>query len=371
MRNTKPNAAIDATIVQALFDQVRKGTERLTGSLSPEDSMLQSMEDASPPKWHLAHTTWFFEEFILKPRLPGYQTPDTRFALLFNSYYVQAGPRHARDKRGLISRPGLTDVMDYRHHVTDAIAELLALGRDDTTEIAQMVELGCHHEMQHQELLVTDLLNALSFNPLLPPYRAPGPLQATSEVVLTFDSHAGGLIKIGYKGAGFAYDCESPRHQTWLAPYAIANRPVSNRDWIAFVDDGGYDTPCGSTMVGPFVMPKDGTRHCIGGGRMMRGGPTRCAVRSRSTSMHPSCTSAIMRQRLLHAGQARVCRPNPNGKMLPRHRLPAISWMAASCAPCPAADSGAMSGSGRKVCSHPIPAFKRQTVPSGNTTVNS
>ncbi len=225
------------------FDNVRQGTFSLTTSLSPEDTMLQSMEDASPAKWHLAHTTWFFEEFILKPRLANYQSPDDRFAYLFNSYYEQAGPRHARDKRGMISRPGLEDVWAYRTHVEGALRDLLTSDRDDMDEIAALVELGCHHEMQHQELLLTDLLHALSYNPLMPAYRDPEPMATTRELPLEYKAYKGGLQQIGHNGTGFSYDCENPRHQTYLAPFRLANRPVSNRDWISFMNDGGYKTP--------------------------------------------------------------------------------------------------------------------------------
>ena len=229
-----PNEAI------ALFTRTRARSDALAAPLSPEDTMLQSMEDASPVKWHLAHTTWFFEEFILKPRVPDYRSPDDRFAFLFNSYYTQAGPRHARDKRGLVSRPGGQAVRDYRAHVEDSLATLLMQRREDGDEIAGLVELGCHHEMQHQELLVTDLLHGLSFNPLLPVYKEPEPLEVTAGTELRFDSHEGGLVEIGHDGAGFAYDCEGPRHKTFLSPYEIANRPVTNRDWIGFIEDGGY-----------------------------------------------------------------------------------------------------------------------------------
>ena len=203
--------------------------------------MLQSMEDASPAKWHLAHTTWFFEEFVLRKYLPDYRAIDDRFAFLFNSYYVQAGPRHARDKRGMISRPDNAAVMAYRAHVDEALGTLLGGDRDDGDEIAELVELGCHHEMQHQELLVTDLLHGLSHNPLLPAYRAPEPMPVTGEVPLEFTRHEGGLVEIGHDGNGFAYDCEGPRHKTWLEPFAIAQRPVTNRDWIRFMEDGGYE----------------------------------------------------------------------------------------------------------------------------------
>ncbi|PZX16528.1 ergothioneine biosynthesis protein EgtB [Palleronia aestuarii] len=225
-----------------LFRETRQRTEDLAAPLAPEDTMLQSMEDASPAKWHLAHVTWFFEEFILKPQVSGYRSPDERFAFLFNSYYVQAGPRHARDRRGLVSRPGVDAVMAYRAHVNAALGDLLASDRTDP-EVAALVELGCHHEMQHQELLVTDLLHGLSFNPLLPAYRDPEPVAVSSELPLRFERHDGGLCEIGHDGAGFAYDCEGPRHKVWLDPFEIANRPVSNRDWIAFIEDGGYTRP--------------------------------------------------------------------------------------------------------------------------------
>lgn len=237
-----PAVSSDLSIpaVAQLFSETRGQTAQLVAPLSPEDMVLQSMEDASPAKWHLAHTTWFFEEFILKPRVANYASPDERFAFLFNSYYVQAGPRHARNKRGMISRPGVADVMAYRQHVDAAIAALLDSGRDVLPEIASLVEMGCHHEMQHQELLVTDLLHALSYNPLLPTYRDPEPVAVASELPLEFIYNEGGLLQIGHDGAGFAYDCEGPRHRTYLAPFAMANRPVTNRDWIAFMADGGY-----------------------------------------------------------------------------------------------------------------------------------
>ncbi|MEM7750342.1 MAG: ergothioneine biosynthesis protein EgtB [Pseudomonadota bacterium] len=232
----------DLGAAQTLLSRVRQRSTTLVEPLSSEDAMLQSMEDASPAKWHLAHTTWFFEEFILRSTVKDYVSPDDRFAFLFNSYYVQAGPRHARDKRGLISRPSLQDVHAYRAHVDASLDRLLSSGRDDLPEIAALVELGCHHEMQHQELLVTDLLHGLSYNPLLPSYRSPEPLPVVQAPELEFVSHAGGLEEIGYSGDAFHYDCESPRHPTHLVPYAMANRPVTNRDWIAFIEDGGYDT---------------------------------------------------------------------------------------------------------------------------------
>ncbi len=196
---------------------------------------LQSMEDASPPKWHMAHTTWFFEEFILKPSLPGYQPRDDRFAVLFNSYYVQAGPRHTRSRRGLLSRPSAADVLDYRSHVEDALREGVARNAFslEQDKLEELITLGCHHEMQHQELLVTDLLHAFSFNPLLPAYVEPKPAPVSAVKTAEWVSYDGGLLEIGHDGTGFAYDCEGPRHKVWLEPYRLADRPVTNGEWIA------------------------------------------------------------------------------------------------------------------------------------------
>ncbi len=226
----------------SFYDIVRARSEALVDGLNPEDMTLQSMEDASPAKWHLAHTSWFFEEFILKPQLSDYTSPDDRFAFLFNSYYVQAGPRHMRSKRGMLSRPHIEEVFAYRRHVDEAMRALLTEERADSADIFTLTELGCHHEMQHQELLVTDLLHALSHNPLLPAYRAPEPIKLSTERPLGWIDHPGGLLDIGHAGDSFAYDCEGPRHRQWLDPFRIADRPVTNRDWIDFMQDGGYRT---------------------------------------------------------------------------------------------------------------------------------
>nr|WP_319386799.1 ergothioneine biosynthesis protein EgtB [uncultured Roseibium sp.] len=231
----------DTDLLDFFYD-TRTQTERLTAPLTDEDMGLQSMEDASPPKWHLAHTTWFFEEFILKPHLPGYRPRDERFAVLFNSYYVQAGPRHTRSKRGLLSRPSVTEVTSYRAHVEDALREGMIYDKFalDQAQLDALITLGCHHEMQHQELLVTDLLHALSHNPLLPAYTPPQPEAVEGVPDRSWTRHEGGLLEIGHDGSGFAYDCEGPRHRVWLEPYRLADRPVTNAEWIAFMDDGGY-----------------------------------------------------------------------------------------------------------------------------------
>lgn len=231
----------DTDLLDFFYD-TRTQTESLTAPLSDEDMGLQSMEDASPPKWHLAHTTWFFEEFILKPHLPGYKPRDDRFAVLFNSYYVQAGPRHTRSKRGLLSRPSVTEVTSYRAHVEDALREGMIYDKFalEPEQLDALITLGCHHEMQHQELLVTDLLHALSHNPLLPAYTSPQPEAVEPVPDRSWTGHEGGLLEIGHDGSGFAYDCEGPRHRVWLEPYRLADRPVTNAEWIAFMDDGGY-----------------------------------------------------------------------------------------------------------------------------------
>ena len=256
---TPSPAPLDPPAAADLFARTRARTSALATPLRPEDMMLQSMEDASPAKWHLAHTTWFFEEFVLKPHAPGYRSPDDRFAFLFNSYYVQAGPRHARDRRGMVSRPDCAEVAAYRGHVDAAMAWLMAT--DAAEVVAGIVTLGCHHEMQHQELMITDLLHGLSFNPLLPVYRDPEPLPVPSEAALTWTTHDGGLREIGHHGAAFAYDCESPRHKTWLEPFALADRPVTNRDWIAFMADGGYADARHWLMEGHAVREREGWDH--------------------------------------------------------------------------------------------------------------
>jgi len=235
-------AARPATDIEALADLYRRTRARtleLVEGLSPEDMTVQSMEDASPAKWHLAHTTWFFEQFILRPLGDGYVSPDERFAYLFNSYYVQAGPRYRRDRRGLVTRPGVAEVLEYRHAVDAAMQALIAAGRAPE----ELLVLGCHHEMQHQELLLTDLLHALSFNPLHPVYRAPAPAASEAARPQVWRRFAGGIVEIGHAGGGFAFDCETPRHRTLLHPFRLAERPVTAGEWIAFIDDGGYRTP--------------------------------------------------------------------------------------------------------------------------------
>jgi ergothioneine biosynthesis protein EgtB len=222
------------------FLAVRAYSEQLAAPLSPEDQTVQSMPDASPTKWHLAHTTWFFETFLLRPHAADYRPLDPAYEYLFNSYYEAVGPRHPRPQRGLITRPGVAEIMAYRRHVSEAMAELI--DRDDAAS-APLVELGLHHEQQHQELLLMDAKHMLSCNPLKPAYDRAGPPAPPRASPVEWRGRKGGLVEIGHDGAGFAFDNEGPRHKVWLDPFAIASRPVSNGEYLAFIEDGGYRRP--------------------------------------------------------------------------------------------------------------------------------
>ncbi|MGQ9426701.1 ergothioneine biosynthesis protein EgtB [Gilvimarinus sp. F26214L] len=224
------------------YQSVRHQTLRLTENLSAEDMCAQSMPEASPGKWHLAHTTWFFEEFILREYREGYQPFDPDFQFLFNSYYETVGERHPRAERGLLTRPPLPAVLHYRAYVDGAMQKLMATRAD---ELASLVTTGLHHEMQHQELLLTDILHLLSFNPIQPAVISPPGEGASGAApsVVEFQEFEGGLVEVGASGSGFTYDCERPRHQVFLRPYRLARRPVCNAEWLEFMADGGYQNP--------------------------------------------------------------------------------------------------------------------------------
>ena len=225
------------------FRRVRAETERRAAPLSPEDQVVQSMPDASPTKWHRAHTTWFFEQFLLKPFARGYREFDERFAYLFNSYYVAAGPRHARPERGLVTRPNAAEVAAYRAHVDQAVARLIADADAATIEkIAPIIEIGLHHEQQHQELLLTDILHAFAQNPTSPAYDAKWQ-QPRAQSGRGFASLSAGIHEIGHDGEGFCFDNELPRHRELLQNVRIGKHLVSNGEWLEFMADGGYATP--------------------------------------------------------------------------------------------------------------------------------
>src|SRR5690349_13529699 len=219
------------------YAAVREATERLAAPLSPEDQAIQSMPDVSPTKWHRAHTTWFFETFLLSPHLPRYAPFNPKFGYLFNSYYEAVGPRHPRPQRGLLSRPGCAEIAAYRRHVDAAMTRLLE-GAD--AALAPLVELGLHHEQQHQELILMDIKHVFSMNPLKPAYHAPAPREQRTAPSLSWIGFEGGLVEIGHDGTGFAFDNEGPRHKTWLEPFRLASRPVTCGEYLAFIEDGGY-----------------------------------------------------------------------------------------------------------------------------------
>jgi ergothioneine biosynthesis protein EgtB len=225
-------------MLQARFSEVRTATLSLVTPLSAEDMLVQSMPECSPAKWHLAHTTWFFEAFLLAPR--GHKPFHPGYAELFNSYYESQGSRVPRTRRGLLSRPSLQEVLEYRRVVDDRALSLIEGANE---EERALIELGLHHEQQHQELILTDLLHAFWSNPLLPRYHASGDPPSPSSPRLRWHADPGGLREIGHDGAGFAFDNEGPRHRVYLAPFQLASRLVTCGEYLEFIKDGGYSRP--------------------------------------------------------------------------------------------------------------------------------
>jgi len=224
------------------YRTVRARTEALAAPLSPEDQTIQSMPDVSPTKWHRAHVTWFFENFILGPFDKAYRVHDPAYGYLFNSYYEGAGPRHPRPARGMLSRPSIGEIANYRAHVDEAMTGLIA-GASSAAwrEIAPLLALGLHHEEQHQELILMDIKHVLSLNPLDPVYvAAPAALKRNATAALDFVAFDGGLRQIGHEGEGFAFDNEGPRHKIWLEPFRLASRLATCGEYRAFIADAGY-----------------------------------------------------------------------------------------------------------------------------------
>jgi len=238
----------DAEALRSGYLRVRTLTEDLAAPLSAEDQTVQSMPDVSPTKWHRAHTTWFFEIFVLEPFMAGYEVHHPVYRFLFNSYYEAVGDRYPRPRRGVVTRPGIAEVSLYRERVDEAMLQLLDAG-PIPGDAAMLVELGQHHEQQHQELLLMDIKHVLSCNPVNPAYvpdkgvdagaGGEGARPATTGWIV----HDGGLVEIGHQGTGFGFDNEFPRHATYLEPFALSSGLVTCGDWLAFMDDGGYERP--------------------------------------------------------------------------------------------------------------------------------
>jgi ergothioneine biosynthesis protein EgtB len=235
----RESADASANPVAERYRSLRQVSGALIRPLSAEDCALQSMPDASPAKWHLAHTTWFFETFVLAPHVPRYRPFHPDYRVLFNSYYDAIGERHPRPERGLLSRPSLEEVHAYRRHVDAAMLELL----EQAPPFAALIELGLQHEQQHQELILTDVKHLLSRNPLKPVYQKQWPLTPVEPRERRWIAFEGGVREIGHEGEGFCFDNETPRHRVWVAPYLMASHPVTHGDFIDFIDDGGYRRP--------------------------------------------------------------------------------------------------------------------------------
>ncbi|HEX7027533.1 MAG TPA: ergothioneine biosynthesis protein EgtB [Gammaproteobacteria bacterium] len=232
----------DAGGLKSRYLQVRAATEALCAGLHPEDTVAQSMDDASPVKWHLAHTGWFFEALVLEKAFGGYRHFRDEYRVLFNSYYNSVGEQYTRRNRGLLTRPTLREVYEYRQHVDRCICDLLDGSSADGLE--SVIEVGLHHEQQHQELILTDIKHLFSYNPACPVFREqdrqPPQCESTEPRWLPFPE---GLYTIGHAGGDFAFDNETPAHRAWLASFELASRPVTNREYLAFMTDGGYRRP--------------------------------------------------------------------------------------------------------------------------------
>jgi ergothioneine biosynthesis protein EgtB len=233
--------ATDSNALPERLAKVRALSRAIAAPLSDADATVQPMPDASPAKWHLAHTSWFFETFVLRDHVSGYRGRDENWAYLFNSYYEGEGPRLERARRGMLSRPSLEEILDYRSRVDEALFAALGLL---PPEALRLVELGLHHEQQHQELMLTDILATFAANPLRPALWESEPEAPIGPAVtMSGERGAAGLVEIGHAGQGFAFDCEQPRHRTFLHPHELADRLVTNGEWMRFMEEGGYSDP--------------------------------------------------------------------------------------------------------------------------------
>ena len=255
--------------------RTRQLTLDLSATLSDADATIQPYPDASPAKWHLAHTTWFFETFVLRDHVPNYRAYDDRYAFLFNSYYDAEGDRHARPKRGMLSRPSLDEIRQWRARVDEALDDAFA---NLPPAALELIELGINHEQQHQELFLTDILATFAENPIEPAYAELAAPACFATEPLTFHPGRTGIVEIGAREDGFAFDCERPRHRLFLHPHAIASRKVTNGEWAEFIADGGYTNPSlwlsegwdwvqGERISAPLYWNGDGTEFTLAGRR--------------------------------------------------------------------------------------------------------
>jgi ergothioneine biosynthesis protein EgtB len=238
------SASVEVVLLAERLFETREHSLHLAAPLTPEDMTVQASDDASPTKWHLAHVTWFFENFVLKPHLDGYQLFDEAFNYCFNSYYETLGPRHPRPKRGLLTRPSAESVLAYRTHVDDGLRSFLSREDAHQGEAARLIEIGINHEQQHQELLLTDILALFAANPLRPAYQAkPTEVDLADPDPIGWIEYPGGVLRVGHSGKGYCWDNELPSHDALVQPFKLADRLVTNAQWLAFMEDGGYATP--------------------------------------------------------------------------------------------------------------------------------
>ncbi|MFB9974616.1 SUMF1/EgtB/PvdO family nonheme iron enzyme [Allobacillus sp. GCM10007489] len=251
------------------FQEVRSKTKQLVSNLETEDFILQAATHVSPTKWHLSHTTWFFEKFILEDYIQDYEHFNSVFLYLFNSYYETVGTPHPQSRRGLISRPTVEETMEYREFVDERVVELLKEKEFDS-DLRDLIEIGLHHEQQHQELILMDIKYNFSFNPLYPVFKKEEVPQKQQEAPeLAFHSFEGGLVEVGHNEEGFSFDNERPRHKTYLYPFKLANRPVTNGEYIKFIGDGGYESP--KYWLSDGWKKKDGRALLIGNKKTING----------------------------------------------------------------------------------------------------
>jgi len=230
--------------LRELYQRVRHQTEELCETLVAEDCVIQTVPEVSPTKWHLAHTTWFFENFLLQAHVPDYRSMHPQYGFLFNSYYNAAGKMHARPQRGLISRPTLKETFDFRKHVDSRVQDCLEnCNEEELRRLAPLIVLGVNHEQQHQELILTDIKHVFSMNPLRPAFRGQKRTGPAGSDGVRWQDYSEGIYSIGHEGSGFHFDNEGPRHRVFLAPFSLASRLVTNQEYLAFINEGGYRRP--------------------------------------------------------------------------------------------------------------------------------